>query len=62
MTSREIIKLLKAHGWVHVRTVGDPFQFKHPDKAALVTVTHPRKDFPIGTLKRIEKDTGLKLR
>ncbi|WP_144284210.1 type II toxin-antitoxin system HicA family toxin [Megalodesulfovibrio gigas] len=33
MTSREIIKLLKAHGWVHVRTVGDHFQFKHPGTA-----------------------------
>lgn len=62
MNSREIIKLLKRHGWVHVRTVGDHYHFKHPEKQNLVTVTHPRKDFPIGTLKRIEKDTGLKLR
>jgi predicted RNA binding protein YcfA (HicA-like mRNA interferase family) len=37
-------------------------QFKHPDKPGRVTVTHPRKDFPIGTLKSIEKQSGVKLR
>ncbi len=31
------------------------------DNPNLVTVPHPKKDFPIGTLKRIEKDSGVKL-
>jgi predicted RNA binding protein YcfA (HicA-like mRNA interferase family) len=51
-----------ADGWVHVHTVGDHWQFTHPTKTGRVTVTHPRKDFPIGTLKSIERQSGLKLR
>jgi predicted RNA binding protein YcfA (HicA-like mRNA interferase family) len=62
MTSREIIQHLTADGWVKVGQVGDHVQFRHPEKPGRVTVTHPRKDFPIGTLKSIEKQSGLKLR
>lgn len=62
MDSREIIKRLKADGWVKVGQTGDHVQFKHPAKPGRVTVTHPRKDFPLGTLKSIEKQSGLKLR
>ena len=62
MTSRSIIKRLEADGWFKVAQVGDHVQFKHATKPGRVTVTHPRKDFPIGTLKSIEKQSGLKLR
>jgi len=62
MDSREIIKRLSADGWVKVGQTGDHVQFKHPTKPGRVTVVHPRKDFPIGTLKSIEKQSGLKLR
>ena len=58
MNSREIIRKLKADGWVHVRTKGSHYQFRHPDKGGLVTVPHPKKDFPIGTLKAIMKQAG----
>jgi predicted RNA binding protein YcfA (HicA-like mRNA interferase family) len=37
-------------------------QFKHPAKAGRVTVPHPKRDIPVGTLKSIEKQSGLKLR
>jgi predicted RNA binding protein YcfA (HicA-like mRNA interferase family) len=30
-------------------------------KPGLVTVKHPAKDIPIGTLKSIEKQAGIKL-
>jgi len=34
---------------------------KHPTKQGKITVTHPRKDIPIGTLKAIAKQAGIKL-
>ncbi len=60
--SRAIIRAIEADGWVHVRTKGDHWQFKHPTKPGLVTVPHPTRDIPIGTLRSIEKQAGLKLR
>ena len=62
MDSRAVIRAIEAHGWVHVRTKGDHWQFKHPTKPGLVTVPHPTRDIPIGTLKSVEKQAGLKLR
>jgi predicted RNA binding protein YcfA (HicA-like mRNA interferase family) len=35
-------------------------QFRHPAKAGRVTVPHPVKDLKIGTLKSIEKQSGIK--
>ncbi len=61
MDSRAVIKRLEESGWEEVRQKGSHKQFKHPDNPNLVTVPHPKKDFPIGTLKRIEKDSGVKL-
>ncbi|WP_332657389.1 type II toxin-antitoxin system HicA family toxin [Brevundimonas sp.] len=62
MDSRTIISLLKADGWVLVAQKGSHQQFKHPTKPGRVTVPHPSKDFPMGTLKSIEKQSGVKLR
>lgn len=62
MDSRQIIKRLEADGWSKAAQSGDHVQFKHPTKSGRVTVTHPRKDFPIGTLKSIENQSGIKLR
>ena len=62
MDSRSIIKRLEADGWYRVAQSGDHVQFKHLEKAGRVTVTHPRKDFPIGTLKSIERQSGIKMR
>ena len=62
MDSVKIIKRLTKDGWVKVGQKGDHVQFTHPMKPGRVTVTDPRKDFPIGTLKSIEKQSGLKFR
>jgi predicted RNA binding protein YcfA (HicA-like mRNA interferase family) len=62
MTSMEIISLLEENGWVLKRTKGSHHQFKHPTLPGRVTVVHPTKDFPIGTLKNMEKQSGLKFR
>ena len=62
MNSREIIRLLQQHGWDHVATKGDHWQFKHKERPGRVTVPHPKRDLPIGTVRSIEKQAGLKLR
>jgi len=62
MKSRDIIKKIKADGWVEVRQVGSHIQFRHPTKPGTVTVPHPKSDMAIGTLKSIEKQSGAKLR
>jgi predicted RNA binding protein YcfA (HicA-like mRNA interferase family) len=41
---------------------GSHVQFKHPTKPGRVTVPHPKRDIAIGTLRNIEKQSGLKLR
>ena len=58
VNSREIIKRLKADGWVLVRTKGSHHQFRHPKKTGIVTVPHPKKDFPAATLRAIRKQAG----
>lgn len=58
-SSREVIEKLKKDGWYEVGCDGDHHQFKHPVKSGKVTVTHPRKDIPKGTLKSISKQAGV---
>lgn len=55
MNSREVISRLKHDGWQLVNTRGSHTQYKHPTKPNKVTVPHPKKDLPIGTLKNIFK-------
>lgn len=62
MDSREIVKRLKDDGWFEVAHVGSHKQFKHATKSGRVTVPSPRKDVPIGTLRSIEKQAGIRLR
>jgi predicted RNA binding protein YcfA (HicA-like mRNA interferase family) len=62
MDSRDIIRLLEAAGWYRVATKGSHAQFKHPSRLGRVTVPHPKRDIPIGTLRSIEKQAGLSFR
>jgi predicted RNA binding protein YcfA (HicA-like mRNA interferase family) len=62
MDSRNVIATLRAHGWIEVAQRGSHLQFKHPNRPGRVTVPHPRKDIPIGTLRSIEMQAGLRLR
>jgi predicted RNA binding protein YcfA (HicA-like mRNA interferase family) len=41
---------------------GSHAQFTHPTKKGRVTVPHPKKDIPLGTLVSIERQAGIKLR
>ncbi len=61
-SSKEVMRLLEQDGWVRFKQRGSHIQFKHPTKPGRVTVNHPVKDMKIGTLKDIERVSGLKLR
>ncbi len=58
MSSRDVIRRLQREGWILVRTKGSHHQFRHPDRPHLVTVPHPKRDLPIGTLRSIMKQAG----
>ena len=60
MSSKEIIKMLEKDGWKLRRVEGSHHHFKHPDKKGIVTVPHPKKDLPSGTVNSILKQAGLK--
>lgn len=60
MDSREIIQILKQNGWYEVAKSGSHSQFRHQDRKGRVTVPHPKKDIPTGTLKSIERQSGIK--
>ena len=62
VTSTEVIRLLKRDGWVGVRVRGSHHHFAHATKPGVVTVPHPKKDIPIGTLVSIGRQAGIKLR
>ncbi len=59
MDSRAVIKRLESEGWILARVKGSHHQFTHPEKNdGRVTIKHPDKDIPIGTLRSIEKQAG----
>src|SRR5207244_13599483 len=62
MSSREVIRRLKQDGWYEVAHIGSHKQFKHPVKPGRVTVPHPVRDIPIGTLRSSEQQAGIRLR
>jgi predicted RNA binding protein YcfA (HicA-like mRNA interferase family) len=61
MNSRDVIKELRKDGWYEVNQVGSHKQFRHATKKGRVTVPHPKRDIPMGTLQSIEKQAGIKL-
>ncbi|MDP1913636.1 type II toxin-antitoxin system HicA family toxin [Brevundimonas sp.] len=59
VSSREILKALQADGWRVIRQSGSHAQLKHSNRLGTVTVPHPRRDMPIGTLRSIERQSGM---
>ena len=60
MKVRDIIKIVEADGWRHIKTTGSDRQFKHPTKAGRVTIAgKPGVDVPIGTLKNIYRQAQI---
>ncbi|MGH8777787.1 type II toxin-antitoxin system HicA family toxin [Paraburkholderia sp.] len=60
MKSIDVVKLLTSDGWMIVRISGSHHHFRHPVRPGLVTVPHPKKDLPVGTLNSILRQAGLK--
>jgi predicted RNA binding protein YcfA (HicA-like mRNA interferase family) len=60
--SSEIIRKLEKAGWSRVRQKGSHMQFRHPEVPGTVTVPHPKSEMGIGTIKSIERQSGVKLR
>ena len=61
MRSGEVIRKIEADGWFQVRQRGSHCHFRHSTKPGTATVPHPKAEMAIGTLKSIEKQTGVKL-
>lgn len=51
--------MVEADGWYEVRVKGSHHHFKHDGKPGLVTIPHPKKELPIGTVRNILKQAGL---
>jgi len=59
MTSQEIMSRLVGDGWFLVKVKGSHHHFKHLEKKGKVTLPHPKKNLPTGTLRSIAKQAGL---
>jgi len=63
MKPRELLRLLQAAGWeVKRRGPGDHVQLVHATKPGKVTVDMGASDIPIGTLRNVFRQAGLKWR
>jgi predicted RNA binding protein YcfA (HicA-like mRNA interferase family) len=61
MKVRDLIKIIEADGWNHVRTRGSHRQYSHAIKRGVVTLPGKSSDdLAPGTLNNILKQAGLK--
>ena len=60
MDSAQVIKRLKRDGWTLKRIRSSHHYYTHADRPGLVTVAHPRRDIPVGTLRSIYRQAGWK--
>lgn len=61
VSSRDIVKALREAGFELVSVRGDHHKFRD-NQGRTVVVPYPKKDMALGTLKSIERQSGLKLR
>lgn len=62
MNGKTVIQLLKKAGWRHVSTHGSHHKLKKEGHYPVIVPVHAGKDLKIGTLRNIEKSTGVILR
>jgi len=60
MDSRSLIALLKRNGWQEAKGRGKGDHQIFVKDGRHVTVPHPKKDIPVGTLNSILRAAGLK--
>ena len=61
MNAKEIIKILEKNGWKLKRVSGSHYRYTKEGFPPVTIPLHGTKDLKIGTVKSIERDTGLKL-
>ena len=60
VSGKRMCKLLKARGWVHLRTESSHQIFEHPGSPLRLAVpVHGNQDLPIGTQKSLMRDAGM---
>lgn len=59
---KEVIKILIKNGWYEKRTRGSHHMFTKDGYENTVTVSTSKKTMPIGTLKNISNQSGIKFR
>ena len=59
MTSAQLIKRMLKDGWVLRGVKGSHHVYVHPQRPGHVSVPHPRKEFGVGLLRKLLKQTGL---
>ena len=62
MTYRQIDNYISKHGWTEVRSKGSHHIYRDATGRSTVLAYHGKRDIPIGTVKSIERQTGLRLR
>ena len=60
INSKDLIKVLMAHGWRLNRSKGSHHVYTHPERSGHITVPHPKKDLGQGLVKSILKQAGIK--
>ena len=59
MTSAQLIKRMLKDGWVLRGVKGSHHVYVHPQRPGHVSVPHLRKEFGVGLLRKLLKQTGL---
>jgi predicted RNA binding protein YcfA (HicA-like mRNA interferase family) len=59
LSSREVIRLLRRHGFTEVRQKGSHKQFRHPDGRGTTVPVHQGRDISPVLLRQIADDIGL---
>ena len=57
--SRQVLRVLREHGFAEVRQSGSHVVLKHPDGRTVTVPVHKGRDLGPGLLRRIIRDTGL---
>ncbi len=60
MTARDLVRILKADGWLEKNQRGSHLQLVHPTKSGKVTVPIHSGDLDVKTCNSILKQAGLK--
>ena len=59
MKSADLIRELRAAGWILDRIRGSHHVFRHPDRPGHIVVPHPKKDLGVGLIAAIRKQAKL---